>query len=91
MTTDNIAKIKKEKKLMSNASKFNSKLEDLAKYLGFLLGFVGKEGGWVYKQTGKVVCQGWVTLGFMWMKKGWIKKTSYGRFFINWHKVELGL
>jgi len=91
MITDNIKEwdktLVKNKKLACKASKIDTTIKDLANYLGFLLGYKGESGGWIYDQNKKIICQGWLALGFLWMKKGWIKKTSTGRFFINWNLI----
>lgn len=84
MTTE-LATINKAKKLMSKASVQSATLEDLARYLGFLLGYEGKTGGWVYNGD-NVVGQGWTAVGKRFMKIGWIKKSST-KLFINWMKI----
>ena len=77
--------LKKANKLMAKANVQNPTLEDLAKYLGFLLGYEGKVGGWVYNNNHKVIAQGWTAVGNYFTRLGWIKKSSI--LFINWMRI----
>jgi hypothetical protein len=75
---------KKANKLLAKANVQSPTLEDLAKYLGFLLGYEGKIGGWVYDGD-KVVEQGWTAVGLKFISRGWIKKSP--KLFINWNYI----
>lgn len=62
--------------------------EDIAKFIGMLLGYKGKKGGWIYKNNGNgsAIAHGWMSLAFYFEKIGIIKTNQY-RSFIDWKKI----
>ena len=80
----------KANKLMAKANVQNPTLEDLAKYLGFLLGYEGKVGGWVYNNNHKVIAQGWTAVGNYFTRLGWIKIGKSPDFYNEQH-IEWGI
>lgn len=89
MTGDTLVNFRKERQLAGKASGLDATKEDLARFLGFLSGHMGREGGWIYDMNGRVLAHGWRAMAFEFMRKGWIKK-SPSRFFIDWRAARPG-
>jgi hypothetical protein len=57
-------------------------LEAAAKKLGTANGYVGKTGGWIFK-NGRSVMQGWWSMGNFWMGRGLISGNHADGYSIN--------
>jgi hypothetical protein len=65
--------------------------KDLAKAIAKNLGVKGRRGGWLYRESGEVVCQGWDTFAAICRRRGWIKThpdTRIQRLVVDWKKVK---
>lgn len=70
-------------------------LEDAARAIARQQGVSGRQGGWLYTEFGRPICQGWHTYAKRWMARGAIKprfiETADGRvhkrYVIDWGRV----
>jgi hypothetical protein len=61
-----------------------------AKAVAEFFGIAGRQGGWLYRKNGKVVCQGWQAFVAICKRRGWIRNhptPAVGGVIIDWRKV----